>query len=154
MTDRLRPEHVMVRRAAAAGAVALPVAAGIGYAGGGANAAWSAAIGIAVVVANFVVHGLSLAWAAGVSVTALQVTALAGFVVRMGVILGLLFALDATAFFSPLAFGMAAVLGTLALLAYEARLVLAAGLGRELDLPPDPAAVNAAGQLRAKEGIR
>jgi hypothetical protein len=54
-------------------------------------------------------------------------------------------------FFSPVAFGVAAVGGTLALLAYEARLVLVAGIGRDLDLPPDPAAVRAADRLRAKE---
>lgn len=147
-----RPEKVLVRRALVAGMVALPVAAGAGYVVGGADAAWSAGIGITVVALNFAAHGLSLAWAAGISITAVQATALVGFVVRMGVIVGLMFALNAMDFFSPVAFGVAAVGGTLALLAYEARLVLVAGIGRELDLPPDPAAVRAADRLRAREG--
>jgi hypothetical protein len=146
-----RPEKVMIRRALAAGLVALPVAAATGYLADGPGAAWSAAIGVAVVALNFAAHGLSLAWAAGISITAVQVTALAGFVVRMGAIVGLMFALNAMDFFSPVAFGVAAVGGTLALLAYEARLVLVAGIGRDLDLPPDPAAVRAADRLRAKE---
>jgi hypothetical protein len=151
MSDN-RPEKVMVRRGLAAGLVALPLAAAAGYLVAGANAAWSAAIGVTVVALNFAAHGLSLAWAAGISITAVQVTALAGFVVRMGVIVGLMFALSVTGSFSPLAFGIAVVAGTLALLAYEARLVLVAGIGRDLDLPPDPAAVRAADRLRAREG--
>jgi hypothetical protein len=151
MSDN-RPEKVMVRRALGAGLVALPVAAAAGYLADGSDAAWSAAIGVTVVALNFAVHGLSLAWAAGISITAVQAMALAGFVVRMGVIVGLMFALNALDFFSPVAFGVAAVGGTVALLAYEARLVLVAGIGRDLDLPPDPAAVQAADRLRAREG--
>ena len=149
---RRRPEQVLVRRALVAGALALPVASGAGFLAAGADAAWSVAIGVAVVVINFAAHGLSLAWAAGVSITAVQVTALAGFVVRMGLIVGLMFALNTLDFFSPAAFGLAAVGGTLALLAYEARLVLVTGIGRDLDLPPNPAAVRAAERLRAREG--
>ncbi len=151
MSDN-RPEKIMVRRALWAGLVALPLAAAAGYLAGGAASARSAAIGIAVVALNFAAHGLSLAWAAGISITAVQVTALAGFEVRMGVIVGLMFALDAMDFFSPVAFGVAAVGGTLALLAYEARLVVVAGIGRDLDVPPDPVAVRAADRLRAREG--
>lgn len=150
MSDK-RPEKVMVRRALVGGLVALPPAAAAAYLADGADAAWSAALGITVVTLNFAAHGLSLAWAAGISITAVQVTALAGFLVRMGVIVGLLFALNAMDFFSPVAFGVAAVGGTLVLLAYEARLVLVGGIGRDLDLPPDPAAVRAANRLRARE---
>jgi hypothetical protein len=151
MSDN-RPEKVMVSRALTAGLVALPVAASAGYLAGGTDAAWSAAIGVAVVAFNFAAHGLSLAWAAGISITAVQVTALVGFVVRMGVIVGLMFALNTTDFFSPVVFGVTAVGGTLALLAYEARLVLVAGIGRDLEIPPDPAAGRAADRLGAREG--
>jgi hypothetical protein len=151
---RRRPEQVLVRRALVAGAVALPAASGAGFLAGGAGVAWSVAIGMAVVVLNFAAHGLSLAWAAGISITAVQATALVGFVVRMGLIVGLMFALNTLDFFSPAAFGVAAVLGTVALLAYEARLVLVAGVGRDLDLPPDDAATRAGELLRVKEGAR
>lgn len=143
----------MVRRALVAGSLMLPVAWVGGYATLGWEGAWSAGLGVGVVVLNFAAHGLSLAWAAGVSVTAVQATALGGFVLRMAVIAGLLFALDRAIWFSPLAFAVAAVAATLLLLGYEARLVMR-GLGGSLDIPPDRAAVEAAERLRLKEGLR
>lgn len=143
----------MARRALIGGALALPIAALAGFAAGGPGAAASAALGVGVVAVNFAVHGWSLAWAAGVSLPAVQAVALGGLVLRMGVVVGMLFALDRTAFFSPLAFGLALVPATLALLAYEARL-LARGLGGDLDVPPDPAAVAAHDRLRAAEEVR
>jgi ATP synthase protein I len=143
----------MVRRGLVVGALAAPFAFGAGYLAEGPGGAVSGLIAVAVVFANFAAHGLSLAWAAGVSITAVQVVALAGFVVRMAAIVGLLFALDATAFFSPAVFGITVAVGTLGLLTYEARLVRR-GLGGELDLPPDPAAVKAGVLLREKEAVR
>jgi hypothetical protein len=140
----------MARRAVRVGLPALPVAFALGLAAGDAGAAWSATIGVAVVVANFVVHARSLAWASSISVPVLHAVALGGVVVRLGAIVALLFALRTTAWFSPLAFGLAVVPGTLALLAYEARLV-AGGLGGLLQIPPDPAAARAAEALAARE---
>lgn len=141
----------MVRRAVAAGAVAAPVAYLAGAAAAGPDGGFSALLGVAMVTLNFAAHGLSLAWAAGVSVSAVQAVALGGFVVRMGVVVGMLFALDRTDFFSPLIFGLAVVSGTLALLGLEARLVMGR-LGGGLDIPPDRAASAAADRLRLREG--
>jgi hypothetical protein len=140
----------MVRRALLPGAVGVVVAFGLGFAIGGAEAALSAGLGAAVVLANFAIHGLSLAWASTVSISAVHGVALGGVVVRLGVILGLLFLLDQTAWFSPLAFGLAVIPGTLALLAYEAKLALG-GMGAALQIPADPAAAAAAEQLAARE---
>lgn len=145
-----RPEREMVRRALVPGLGAIPLAFGLGYAFGGPGPAWSAAIGVLVVLANFVAHGLSLAWASKVSIGTVHAVSLGGVILRLGIILGLLFALDTLEWFSPLAFGLAVVPGTLALLAYEAKLV-AGGLGGVLEIPADPAAAAAAEQLRAKE---
>lgn len=144
----------MVRRALAPGGAALVGAAGVAFALGGRGAAASAAIGIVVVLANFAAHGWSLAKASDVSVTAVQAVALAGFVVRLGVIVALLFALDRLAWFSPLAFGLTVVPATLSLLAYEAVLVLRRGIGVRLEVPPEPVAARAARALAAKEGLR
>src|SRR5918992_1304960 len=106
VTEASGPERVMVRRAGALG-------------GGGGG--WSALLGVVVVVANFAVHGLSLAWAARISIPTLQVVALGGFVARMAVIVGTLVFLNRTAFFSPAIFGVTAVVTVFALLGYEAR---------------------------------
>jgi hypothetical protein len=127
-------EHVMVARALVAGAAAAPVAYAAGFAAGGPGDAASALIGVAVVVLNFAAHGMSLAWAARTSPVALQAVALGGFLVRMGIILGILVLLDGTEFFSPLVFGLAAASSIGALLVYEARLV-ARGLGGQLEVP-------------------
>jgi hypothetical protein len=148
-----RPEHVMVGRALLGGALSLPLAYGAGHWAGGPAGGFSATLAIAVVGANFAAHGLSLVWAAGISVAMVQTVALGGFVVRMGVILSVLFALNRTAFFSPLIFGITLVIGTVALLGYEAKLVLG-GLGKDLQIPPEPAAAAAAERWRTRVGTR
>ncbi len=135
----------MVRRAIVPGAVATALAGGIGAAAGGAGVGWSAAIGIALAVANFAAAGFSLAWAAGISLPALQIVALGGFVVRLGVILGIMFALATFGWFSRLAFGLAVVPGTFVLLGFESILMLR-GLGQRLVIPsvqPDSAGARA-----------
>ncbi|GBC87166.1 hypothetical protein HRbin12_01168 [bacterium HR12] len=142
----------MVRRAFVPALVVLPVAGALGALLGGAGASASAALGVAVVYGNFAAHGLSLAWASGISIAAVQATALLGPVVRLGAILGLMFALDRLAWFSPVAFGGAVVPGTLLLLAYEARLAIR-GLGGMLEIPPDPVAARA-GRARSEREAR
>jgi hypothetical protein len=151
VTEASGPEHVMVRRAGALGLAAGPVAFAAGALAGGADGGWSALLGVVLVVANFAVHGLSLAWAAGISIPMLQVVALGGFVARMAVIVGVLVLLNRTAFFSPAFFGVAAVITVFALLGYEARL-MSRGLGGGLQIPPEPSAAAAA--LRAREDGR
>lgn len=140
----------MVRRALVPSALAVAVAALVGLAASGPNAAASAAIGVAIVSLNFAAHGLSLAWASGMSIAAVHAVALGGFVVRLGVIVAAMFALNTMTWFSPLAFGLAVVPATLLLLVYEARLAIR-GLGATLQIPADPAAVRAAETLAARE---
>jgi hypothetical protein len=143
----------MIRRGLVVGAFGGPVGVAAGLAAGGPDGALSAGLAVAVVVANFAVHGLSLAWAASVSIAVLHGVALGGFALRMGAILLALVLLDRTTFFSPVIFGVTAVVATLALLGYEARLV-ARGLGGSLRIPPDPAVAAAAEALRAREEAR
>ena len=130
--------------------IALPLAFLAGSVLSGPGAGLSAAIGVAVVFVNFAAHGLSLAWASTVSIPAVHAIALVGPVVRIALIVALMFALDTLAWFSPLAFGLTVVPGTLLLLAYEARLTIR-GLGSSLQIPADPAAVRAAETLAARE---
>ncbi len=128
------PELELVRRGGWFGPPAFLLALTIGAAAGGWGIGWSAAIGIAVVFTNFVVHGVSLARAARHSLIALGAVAMGGFVVRMGAIVAIMFALNRLSFFSPLAFGLAVVPATVLLLVFEMRL-LAGGVGAELRLP-------------------
>ena len=139
----------MVRRGALLGAALLPVALLLGGLAD-RRVAVSAGLGVAVAVVNFSAHGLSLAWAAGVSVTAVQAVALGGFALRMGVIVALLFGVSRTSVLSSAGFGISVIVATLALLVYEARLVLS-GLGGGLEIPADPVAVAAADRLRERE---
>jgi hypothetical protein len=150
LTETATPEHVMVRRAVVLGGVAAPVAFVAGALVDGADGGWSALLGVAVVVTNFAVHGLSLAWAAGISIPMLQVVALAGFVGRMAIIVLALVLLDRTVFFSPAIFGVAALVTIIALLGYEARL-MSRGVGGNLQIRPEPAAAAAAEALRVRE---
>ena len=132
MAQTAEPERELVRRVApfAAPAVVMALLGGAGAAGWGVG--WSAALGVAVVVANFVVAGLSLARAARISLAAIAAVALGGFVVRMAAIVAVMFVLDRfSSWFSPVAFGLAVVPATILLLGFEVRL-LATGVGRDL----------------------
>jgi hypothetical protein len=133
----------MVRRALPLGPPAIAAALLVGAASGGWNVGWSAAVGVAIVYVNFIAHGLSLARAARISLTALAAVAAGGFVVRLGVIVAVMFLLNGFGWFSPLAFGLAVVPATLLLLGYEMKL-MAAGLGAQLLIPPPESAARAA----------
>src|SRR5512134_161744 len=132
----------MVRRAIVPSALAFVVATGVAWGLGGSGAAASAAIGVAVVFANFAAHGWSLARASTISITAVHVVALVGPVVRIGIVVGLMFALSTLAWFSAVAFGLTVVPVTIGLLVYEARLTIR-GVGAELQIPADRSAARA-----------
>lgn len=116
------PERELIRRVLPFALPAIAIAYGAG-ALASANAALSAAIGVVVVVANFVAHGLSLAWAARISPTAVVGVGLGGFGVRLGAILVALVLLDRFSWFSPVAFAAALVPATILLLVFEAKVL-------------------------------
>src|SRR5262245_48660859 len=136
MTRSADPERELARRVAPLFLPAIVAALVVGVLVGGWGVGLSAAIGIAVVGLNFAVSAFSQAWAARVSITALAVVVMVGFVVRMAAILALMFVLERlTSWFVPVAFGFAVIPSLMLLLAYELRLV-ASGLGRDLIIPP------------------
>lgn len=141
----------MVRRALVPGAIATIASFAIGSLLAGWGAGASAGIGMALAVANFAAHGFTLGWAAGISVNLVHVVAMVGPVIRIGIIVGLLFLLDTQSWFSPVAFALTIVPGTLVLLVLEARLFLAKGVASQMEIPADPVAARAAGQLVIKE---
>jgi hypothetical protein len=119
----VEPERELVRRALPFAIPALVVALAAGAFLGGADVGWSAAIGVAVVTANFVAYGLSLAWAAAISPMALMAVGLGGFIVRLAVIVLLLVGLDTLSWFSPVAFLAAVVPVTALLLGFEMKVI-------------------------------
>ena len=119
----MAPERELIRRIAPWALPAAIVAFALGTWIGGTDAGWSAAIAIAVVFANFVAHGWSLALAATISPTVLYAVGLGGFVVRLGIIVVVIALLDQTAWFSVVAFIAALVPTTIALLVVEMKLL-------------------------------
>lgn len=119
----VEPERELIRRITPFALPAAVLAFAIGALAADADAGWSAAIGIAVVSANFVAHGLSTAWAAAISPVLLYAVGLCGFVIRLGVILAIIALLDQTAWFSVVAFIAAVVPSTIVLLGAEMKLL-------------------------------
>jgi hypothetical protein len=119
----VEPERELVRRALPFALPAVVVAFVAGALLGDLNAGWSAAIGVAVVAANFVAYGLSLAWAAAISPMALMAVGLGGFIVRLAVIVLLLVGLTELSWFSPVAFLAAVIPATALLLGFEMKVI-------------------------------
>jgi hypothetical protein len=134
VTSRPDPERRIVRRVAPWAALGVPAGFAIGALAAGWGVGASAAVGLALVVLNAVANAESAARAARISLTAYSAVVAGGVIVRLGVIVGVMVGLSHLHWFSRLAFGLAVVPGTIALLALELR-VYGAGVGRELVLP-------------------
>ena len=119
----IEPEVELVRRALPYALPAGIVAFGLGAVAGGTSVGWSAAIGVGVVAANFAAHGFSLAWGARISPTVMFAVGLGGYVIRLAIIVLAMVALNALAWFSPVAFLVAVVPATTLLLAFEMKLL-------------------------------
>jgi len=117
----VEPERELVRRVLPFVPLVAVVAVGLGYVAGGADAGWSAAIGIAIVTANFLMFALSIAWAATISPTMIAIVALGGYLMRLIVFTVALVILTKLSWFSPVAFALTLVPATIALLVYEAK---------------------------------
>ena len=117
----VEPERELVRRVLPFVPLMAVVAVGLGYVAGGADAGWSAAIGIAIVTANFLMFALSIAWAATISPTMIAIVALGGYLMRLIVFTLALVILTKLSWFSPVAFALTLVPATIALLVYEAK---------------------------------
>jgi len=97
----------------------------------GWEGAVAAAIGVAIVVGNFLLAGYLLSTAARISLGMYQAAALFGFVLRLGLITVTMLLIASLTDVDRLAMGVAAVIGYLALLSWEA---VAVSRGAERDL--------------------
>ncbi len=124
-------ESILARHTVARVVYVGPVLVAIFAVIGGWTGAWSAALGIALVIANFLLAGAILSISARISLQAYHAAALIGFILRLGLFAGAAYLIAAMVDVDRLAFGISAVTGYLTLLIIEA---IAVSNGRERDL--------------------
>lgn len=98
---------------------------------GGWRGAWSSALGVGVVVANFILAGAILSISARISLQAYHAAALFGFVLRLGLFVGAVALIAVLVDVDRPAFGISAVVSYLTLLVLEA---VAVSRGEEREL--------------------
>lgn len=111
----------MLRR----GAPAVPVVVLVASLVWGTDGALSAAYGLAVVALNLLASAAMLGWAARVSPTAMMVTALGGFLLRMGLVFAALYAVRDQPWVEFVPLGITVLVTHLGLLFWETRYVSA-----------------------------
>lgn len=97
----------------------------------GFDGGWAAAIGVLVVVGNFLLAGGMLSVALRISLAMYHAAALFGFFLRLGLIMGSLLLIAALVDIDRLAFGLATVITYMVLLILES---VAVARGRERDV--------------------
>src|SRR3954465_12273033 len=83
-------ERELVFDIAKHGLIAAPVIIGLAAIFRGGPGAASAALAVGVVIANLALSGATLSWAARTSLNLLMIAALGGFLLRMGVVVGII----------------------------------------------------------------
>ena len=127
-----RPVELIIGTKTAGRAIFVaPVLIGIFGLINGMAGAVAAAIGVAIVAANFVLAGYILSTAAKISLGAYQAAALFGFLIRLGLIMLTVLIIARVTDIDRLALGISAVVGYLVLLVWEA---VAISRGAERDL--------------------
>ena len=129
--NRTPVENILARHTVARVVYVGPVLVALFAVTGGWTGAWSAALGIALVVANFLLAGAILSISARISLQAYHAAALIGFILRLGLFAGAAYLIAALVDVDRLAFGISAVIGYLTLLVIEA---IAVANGGERDL--------------------
>ncbi|MDX1447568.1 MAG: hypothetical protein R3246_00765 [Acidimicrobiia bacterium] len=97
----------------------------------GFDGGWAAAVGVLVVVGNFLAAGAMLSLALRISLAMYHAAALFGFFLRLGLIMGSLLLVAAVVDIDRLAFGLATVITYMVLLILES---VAVARGRERDV--------------------
>ncbi len=100
----------------------------------GWDGAWSAALGVLVVIANFLLAGAILSISARISLQAYHAAALIGFFLRLGLFVGAVYLIATLVEVDRIAFGISAVVAYFALLTWEA-VSISRGREKELSWP-------------------
>ena len=86
----------------------------------GWDGAWSAALGVVVVVANFLLAGAILSISLRISLQAYHAAALIGFLLRLALFVGAVYLIATLVEVDRVAFGVSAVIAYIVMLAWEA----------------------------------
>ena len=124
-------ESVLARHTVARAIWVAPVLIALFWLIRGWDGAWSAGLGVVVVIANFLLFGWILSISARISLQAYHAAALIGFALRLALFVGLVYLISVTVDVDRLAFGITAVVAYLALLVLEA---VAVSKGKEREL--------------------
>lgn len=125
-------EFLMARSIVTRALFVAPLIIGVAWIWRGSLGAVSAAIGVAVIVANFMLSGWILSRAAKVSMQAYHAAALFGFFLRLGFITVSMFAVASLFEVDRRALGIAAITAFMVLLVLESLTTLR-GAGKELE---------------------
>lgn len=150
------PEAEIVRDLARRALPFVPVPVLVAGLFAGVDGALSAAVAVAMVLANFALAAASLAWAARINLAVLMGTALFGYVVRLGILFAAVFVLRELAWVHLASLGVTLVVTHLGLLAWELKYV-SASLAHPALKPEAPARASAtpnATTLNDKEPIQ
>jgi hypothetical protein len=134
-TESVAVESVLARHTVARAVYVGPVLVAISAFVGGWDGAWSSALGVALVVANFLLAGSILSISAKISLAVYHAAALFGFFLRLGLMILTVLLIAQFVPIDRIAFGISAVLAYLVLLSWEA-VAVSKGRERNLDWTP------------------
>lgn len=134
-TQAVPVETILARHTVARVVYVAPVLIAVFWLTRGWDGAWSAALGIAVVVANFLLAGAILSVSAKISLSVYHAAALFGFFLRLGLMVLMILLIAQLVPIDRIAFGVTAVVAYLVLLSWEA-IAVSKGQERNLDWTP------------------
>lgn len=134
-TQPVAVESVLARHTVARAVYVGPLLVAVFWITGGWDGAWSSALGVAVVVANFLLAGAMLSISAKISLAVYHAAALFGFFLRLGLVVLTVLLIAQVLAIDRIAFGISAVVAYLVLLSWEA-VAVSKGRERNLDWTP------------------
>ena len=102
-----------------------PILVGVAWAVWGPHGGISAAVGVGLAVANLLLAAALLSWAARVSLTALAAAALGGYILRLALLTGVVFAIHGQSWVAWVPLALTLLITHLGLLVWETRYVSA-----------------------------
>ena len=128
-------ENVLARHTVARAVYVGPVLVALSAILGGWQGFWSSALGVGLVVANFLLAGAILSISAKISLAVYHAAALFGFFLRLGLMVLTVLLIAQLVPIDRIAFGISAVVAYLVLLSWEA-VAVSKGRERNLDWTP------------------